>query len=436
SGAHLAADAGWLGQVGATLPQAVAWGRVQMRDWPLLYRLLRHQPPATVPALSGAWTFMAQPAGNGMLEVHFPERPGRAEGQVSAADIAWRTYLPVEAAAGPWVAGNRVLLQLADHRLAAFDLDGQFRWALPLDGPIMGAVHEVWMDRMQAPLLALNTRAHLLLLTPAGKHVAPSPFRLARPATAPLQPVDFLKNGHPWFFVPSGDRMQVYDEFVREVAGWSEVTFADTIGWPVCHLQDATNDYLCVLTADGAAHVLDRLGSTRFSLSLGGQPVGAPAGQVHRLSKRFVVPLRTGKIKVIGLDGRSFNLRLPLQQAGDFRFAFEDVVGDDRKDYIGLSGRTLVVAGYEGQQFRTFGTHTFDARPRWLGVWHLPKGKNKGLLVCALPDGRLYLLDGRGQPLLTGSLAGERAALLETEMQTLLLACQGRELMAYRLPAE
>ncbi len=435
SGANLAADPQWLAKAGAELSQAVAWGRVQMEDWPLLYRLLRRKPPSTSPSFSGTWTFVAQRGGEGAIEVRFPEMPRRTGRRDGAASIAWRAYLPARVVAGPWVAAGRVLLQMDDYRLAAFDLDGQFQWALPLDGPIVGAVHEVWLERLQGPILVCNTRQHLLLLTPAGEHVAPSPFRLARTATASVQPIDFLDNGHPWFFVPGGNRVQVFDEFVREVAGWNETVLPGTIQWPVCHLQDATNDYLCILSADGTASVFNRLGAARFSVPLEGPPVGPPGGQVHRLSKRFVVPLRAGRIKVIGLDGRSFNLRLPkISRAGDIRFAFEDVAGDDRNDYIGLSGRMLVVAGYEGRRFGTFGNHTFAERPEWMGVWHLPKGEQKGIMACALPDGKLWLLDGTCALLVEAPLAGARAALLEMDGRTLLLACEGRELMAYHLP--
>ncbi len=437
SGANLATDAQWLARAGAELSQAVAWGRVQMEDWPLLHRLLRNEPPSTSPAFSGAWTFVAQRVEQGMLSVRFPEMPRRTGRSERAISIAWRAYLPSRPVAGPWVAAGRVLLQLEDHRLAAFDLDGQFRWALLLDGPIMGVVHEVWLDRFQGPILVCNTRQHLLLLTPAGAHVAPSPFGLERTATASVQPVDFLGNGHPWFFVPAGDGVLVFDEYVREVAGWNEAVLPGTIQWPVAHLQDAMNDYLCIVSADGTARVFDRLGATRFTVPLDGRPAGPPDGQVHRLSKRFVVPMPSGRIRVIGLDGRSFNLRLPsMSRGGDFRFAFEDVASDDRNDYIGLSGRTLVVAGYEGRQFRTFGSYTFAERPDWMGAWHLPKGRKKGLVACALPGGKLWILDGTCQPLPTGPLAGERAAIVALEGRTLLLACQGRELMVYHLPKE
>ncbi len=434
-GAHLAHDSDWLEKVGPQLEGAVAWGRVQFRDWPLLRQRLgnRTQPPFRV--FEGAWTFVAHPAGQRQLEVSFPEQARAEKGEVLAT-LTWRHYLPEKVEAGPWVAADRIFVQLADHRLAAFSLAGRFEWALPLDGPLMGAVQATWIDRLQSEVLVMNTRRHVILLTPAGQHVPPSPFRLDLPATAPLRPVDFLDDGKPWFFLPVGKQVRVFDEFLRTQDSWRAVRFPHPVEEAVCFLQDATKDYLAFLSADGTLAVYDRLGGLRFRHRCRAVPAGAPDGQVHRLSKRFVLPLQHGKIEVVTLDGRSFALRLPLQQPGDFRFAFADVVADGRKDYIGLSGRQLVVWGYEGQRFRSFGTHTFADRPDWLGVWSLPQGPYKGLIACGLPDGRIVLLRGDGRPLLSQMLAGERAALYVGQGgRGYVAVCDGKELLWYRLPA-
>ncbi len=430
---HLATDEQWLADVGMHLPDASMWMRLTLDAWPRLYQQLggHGQCPVVLPK-EGVLSVVARTGGDGRLDLQVQKTTGQSSG--NDIGLRWRVSLPKQTIGGPWVVNNQIIVQLNDLRLAVFDWEGTFQWALPLDGPVIGAVRALWLARAQQSVLLCHTGQHVLLLDGQGHHLSPSPFKLSRRATAPLEVVDFLANGQPWLFVPSGRNIQVYDSYLRPIEAWADVSMPTEIIWPVCHLQDATHDYLAFADRQGMVRVYNRLGQLRFELMCRDVPVGGPEGQVHRLSKRFVVPLSDGTVQVVALDGRSFCLRLPqLSPDSVYAFSFADVVGDARKDYVALAEKRLIWSGYERSAFRLWGSFSFAERPLWCDVLPLPKGK--AYMACALPSGRLYVIDGqKGKPIHGQELVGQRAALLSVGQATCqLVAVQGKELMLYEL---
>jgi hypothetical protein len=133
------------------------------RDWNRLEFALEN-PPVGPPVVRGRSIFAATTTGD-LARIDLPRN-------ARAMELAWHVVLPGDADAGPFVAGNTVVVSLGEEGLAAYAADtGTELWRTCLPGRILAAGGDrVWVldrvGRLSGFDLADGTRREVLCLGP------------------------------------------------------------------------------------------------------------------------------------------------------------------------------------------------------------------------------------------------------------------------------
>ena len=164
---------------------------------------------------------------------------------------------------------REVLVQDVDHRLHLLSSAGKILWSRQIDGPIIGAVHQVDRFRNGKLQLLFNTPAKLHLIDRNGRDVGGFPVDLPEAATAPLAVFDYDGERDYRVLLPLADgRVHNYALDGAPVKGWEAPRPGGPITNAVEHLRIRNKDYLLVIAGNGTLKVLDRRGSERESTPL------------------------------------------------------------------------------------------------------------------------------------------------------------------------
>ncbi len=176
---------------------------------------------------------------------------------------------------------REVLVQDEQHRIHLISAAGKVLWQHALDGPIMGAVHQVDRFRNGKLQLLFNTAGRVYLIDRNGKDVGGFPVNLKEQASAPLSVFDYEDQRDYRVIIPLKDgRLFNIGVDGLPVKGWEASKLAHAANSPVTHLRIRNKDHLLVFPAPGRVLVLDRRGSAREKVKLE-LPEGARVVQVH-----------------------------------------------------------------------------------------------------------------------------------------------------------
>lgn len=323
---------------------------------------------------------------------------------VSDASLLWSAQLDNDAVSEVYgyesKIGTHFLIQDVESRLYCLNEAGSILWKYQLNGPLLGGIHKVDYFRTGEPSYCFSTKRSIYMLDAKGQPIANFPVHLPHPATAPVLVTDLEGNGQFAFFTP--DTTGSIYAFEREgvpLSGWNpEITLDSTYFRSLQHVQHKNEDYLIGLCDTGTLYLLARDGS------LHGEPIPTAQQYISPPFYQDVVPL--GRIALGDVDGRAhiFNLegayfRLILDDPGQppHRFLFNNMVGDERKDYFSYKGKEYSLKYYEENIFDSyFDKNTqaiidtafiLDHTPyNWVGMLH----KEQQRINLVLPDGTLH----------------------------------------------
>ena len=186
----------------------------------------------------------------------------------------WTAGLGDAPEAGPWLVKDhttgalQVLVQDAQHRLHLFGSTGKALWTHPLDGPVMGGVHQVDRYRNGKLQLLFNTAGQVHLIDRLGRDVEDFPVKLKEPASAPIALFDYDGRRDYRILVPitNGSLLNLGIDG-RPVKGWEAKAGAPAVAAPA-HVRIKSKDYLVVVRQDGGVQALDRQGGERHTVEL------------------------------------------------------------------------------------------------------------------------------------------------------------------------
>lgn len=339
------------------------------------------------PEFSGRW-----PVGN------VPDNPSPA--------FVWRTRLeaPLRSAPRPirTPASERSFFLVQDESFQVYLLDatGAVKWREALPGPVMSDFHLIdYYGAGQQQILFNTANAIHLLDLEKGGTVGSFPLDLQSEARNGITVVDTTGSGGYAFFVACrNDRIYGFNREGLPLPGWNPSDSLGLITHPLLHFQETGKDYFVALNETGALHVLKRDGTDRFPPTAFQDTFPSPpAYQLHPRSSRIVACNQDGVVKVITMSGEHFPLPLRGAGARPVRFAFADLTGDERKDYLALSGNTLTLHYYQGNNFRRAFRQRFDRQPERLFEVLVP-GREKAYAGLLDQDARkIYLINGEGE---------------------------------------
>ncbi len=369
--------------------------------------------------------------------------------QASApANILWKTPLGKEVAIPPAVFANpqsgelEVFVQDAGHTVYLLSKAGRILWRRELDEPIRSKIWQLDLNSDNEAQFAFSTVSGIYVLDHTGEDVAGFPLKLQTPASNGVTVIDFFKSNEYEFFIACENSSAYgFDEKGSPVEGWRPKTGIGKVRHPLTHFQAKGKDFLVLLDTAGVMQVFQKNGDYRFpKKNLQSKFLQSPDFQADDDNYRIVACDEKGRVTVMNLEGGDFKLGMEVGKKKDVRFAFANVTGDERKDYLALSGTDLAVFFYEKSSFKKAFKYAFE-QPQdavFAVEWAKPKGANRKAFVGTVCEAKsqISLLDGTGKLLPQFPLAGTTAfsiVALLGDGKPVVLAGNGASVVAYSL---
>ncbi|MBK9147339.1 MAG: hypothetical protein IPM12_05890 [Flavobacteriales bacterium] len=226
----------------------------------------------------GALSVQVSPASGGMVHVAVgaqgAPREGAATAMAASSTVLWQCPVGAPVTRRPDLVRNHTnntleaLVQDSLHRIHLISAAGKLLWSRQLDGPILGAIHQVDRFKNGKLQLLLGTARTAHLIDRNGKDVG-LPFKLQVESASPLAVFDYEGTRDYRVIVPLSDgRLLNVDLDWAAVQGWLLPKLESAAVDAVRHLRIAGKDHLLAVDAEGRVKLFDRKGNARESVKL------------------------------------------------------------------------------------------------------------------------------------------------------------------------
>ncbi|MCX6221301.1 MAG: hypothetical protein NTZ69_09945, partial [Bacteroidia bacterium] len=231
--------------------------------------------------------------------------------------------------------GMVIVFQDLDNCLICLDRDGSERWKLNLDGPILGDINAIEINKGGDRQLLFNTRDAIHLVNGNGAEVKKFPIRLKSLATNGVAAFDYDGKKDYRFLVACGDRkVYNFDKSGKMIPGWQAKATGGAVELPVRHFTVGSKDYLVYFDLNHT-YVVDRQGRDRVKMR---DEFVHSRNEISMFkSKGMPVSMVTtdehGKVWLLGFDGTSKKITTSNYASGHY-FIPVDFSGDGRIDFL------------------------------------------------------------------------------------------------------
>ena len=216
--------------------------------------------------------------------------------------------------------GMGIIFQDLDNCLICLDREGSKRWKLDLDGPLLGEINAIEINKRGDKQLLFNTRASIHLISGNGSEVKKFPIRLVSPATNGIAAFDYDGKRDYRLLVACSDRkVYNFDKTGKMISGWRPKTVEGVVELPVRHFTVGSKDYL-VYSDRNHTYVVDRQGRERVKMR---EEFIHSRNEISLFkSKGMPVSMVTtdehGKIWLLGFDGASKKITTGSYSSGHY----------------------------------------------------------------------------------------------------------------------
>ena len=220
---------------------------------------------------------------------------------------------------GNWnmvIQDNKNTLQLIDHK-------GKDQWSKPVDGEILGDIHQMDMFGNRKLQMVFNTKKKLYVLDIFGNSVSPFPIDLKKQASAGLGLFDYDRKRKYRLAIPSGKSIQMFDQRGKKVNGFAFSEAAGLIKTTPQHFRIRSKDYIVFHDNLGNPYFLHRTGKIRVSPKPSLKLSNNPIFEDTRLSPGWLALSQEGALVHIGTNGSAYK-----KQKNDLKKAQRFFVSD------------------------------------------------------------------------------------------------------------
>lgn len=320
------------------------------------------------------------------------------------AGILWQTPLSGKAKGRPLITENprsrekEIMVKDGRDNIYLISNNGRIKWQRSFDSPILSEITSIDLHGEGDRQFVLNTTEAIYVIDDDGSDMTSYPLQLQVPATNGVTVIDFFQSNDYHFFVAcENGNAYGFDERGSPVEGWRPKTGLGYVQMPLLHFQAMGMDFLALLNSMGELQVFQKNGKYRFpKVNLENGSLQSIDYQTHSKSSRIVSCDDEGWAYVINFKGDRFRLNLKTGNNEAVKFAFSDVVGDTRKDYLAISEKELSIYSYQKNDFEKAGGHVFRMEQDGIFPVKIPRKKKSQIGTFSLPKKRIFLLDGKG----------------------------------------
>lgn len=234
---------------------------------------------------------------------------------------------------------------------------GRVLWKQPVDGPMLGSVHQVDFYRNGKFQYLFNTAKKIHLIDRNGNYVERFPVSLRSDATSPLALFDYDKSRDYRLFVATEDRkIYLYDIEGNLVTGWKFGKTESMVTGEIQHFRVNDKDYI-VAVDQNRVYFLDRRGKERIRvkdrLVLSQQNPLTLDMNIREEKPRWISTDTSGNVMAIYMDG-SVSRLLSREMLPDHFFSMEDMNRDGMPEFIFADGDELDIVGQDGKRLFNF----------------------------------------------------------------------------------
>ncbi len=297
---------------------------------------------------------------NGKEVVPFNIKYKIEQSQLKETEVVWRTAFAADVISSPKPIWNKqtqeyeILVQDKLHNLYLLNNNGEILWKRTLSDALLSEIYEIDYHEDGELKLLFNTADNIYLLDREGKDIGNYPLHLQSPASNGMCLVDFEQNKKYKMFLAC-ENGQAYG-FTKEgnpVFGWNPKHNVGRITQAFQYFQDGRKDYLVLLNDEGKLATFNSKGKREIKkLTFGDSFQNTP--EILNLGKKKVIALTNNKgvVKIINNRGHAYNLSLDRESKAPVKYAFANITGDYRKDFVTLSNNKVACYSPEKKKLK------------------------------------------------------------------------------------
>lgn len=354
--------------------------------------------------------------------------------------IAWRTALEAETIAKPKLVQYQnqtaIIVQDENYQVYLLNKNGKIIWKKQLNAAILSDIFELDYYQNGKNNYLFNTKHKIYLVDNNGEDVRGYPFGLKSPMSNGLIAIDFDGTKQFDYFVACENRnVYGFDQQGKPLSGWNPNFNNGIIRQNFKHFQYQNKDYIISINTGSKLQVHQRNGKPRFN------PVFLKNSTAFdfentKYSTRIVAKDQGSRIRVINPEGASFRIGLCQSTDQINQFAFADIIGDKRNDYIQLIDSTVCCKYYENTTLKDTLNYTYEyVQDTIFGV--PMNNSDKSFLGSVNSEkAQISLLNNQGELCANFPLAGTTPFVvtdLFQNQQNILIVGNGASVYAYQL---
>jgi len=252
---------------------------------------------------------------------------------------------------------KEIFVQDLSNKVYLINSTGRVLWKLPLEGPILGSVHQVDYYRNGKLQYLFNTARKIHLIDRNGNYVERYPISLRSDATNPLSVFDYDKSRNYRLFVATEDRkIYLYDIEGNMITGWKFGKTESVVFEAIQHFRVHDRDYI-VAVDENRPYFLDRRGRERIRVkdrvALSPNNPLTLDMNIREERPRWISTDTSGSVVAIYQDGSVSNL-LSRDLSPGHIFSMVDLTRDGIPEYIFVDGNEMDVVKQDGKRLFNF----------------------------------------------------------------------------------
>ncbi|MEN8117027.1 MAG: DUF3352 domain-containing protein [Bacteroidota bacterium] len=288
---------------------------------------------------------------------------------------------------------KEIIVQNDGNTLHLVNSNGGKIWSIPVDGRILGSIHQIDYYRNGKLQFLFNTKDKLYLIDKNGNNVANFPVKFKSPATNGVNVFDYDNNRKYRYFVACENRkVYAYDHDARMITGWKFGQTGSNVTTPVQHFRVNNKDYI-VFKDNSKIYIQNRRGETRVKTSAGFENSKNPLMLNLNGTPKIVATDKTGKVYYIYFNGKYTEKKTGKFSAEHF-FTIKDINGNSIPDFVFVDGRELKVMDENGKKIFS---KKFDTNIRNRPNLYSFASSQKKIGIVEADENRIYLFDINGK---------------------------------------